>query len=71
MWTYSRVQVSALFEAHHPTTLINNGQYLGVTSITYESRLASSVSWQEDYNHGEQKKKTALPGANSSQNLGS
>ena len=39
--------------------------------ITYESRLAASIGWQEDYNYDEQKKKTALPGANSSQNSGS
>ena len=39
--------------------------------ITYESRLAASIGWQEDYNYDEQKKKTALPGANSSQNPGS
>jgi len=39
--------------------------------ITYESRLAASIGWQEDDNYDEQKKKTALPGVNSSQNSGS
>jgi hypothetical protein len=40
-------------------------------SINYESCLAANNSWQEDYNHDEQKKATALSGANSSQNPGS
>ena len=28
-------------------------------SINYESRLAASIGWQEDYNYDEQKKATA------------
>jgi GDP-D-mannose dehydratase len=40
-------------------------------SINYESRLAANSGWQEDYYDDEQKKKTALPRANSSQNPGS
>ena len=32
MWGVVAWHVIAPFEAHHPTTLINNGQYLGVTS---------------------------------------
>jgi hypothetical protein len=40
-------------------------------SINYESRLAANNGWQEDYYDDEQKKKTALPGANSLQNSGS
>jgi len=33
MWRVLVWHVIAPFEAHHPTTLINNGQYLGVTSF--------------------------------------
>ena len=40
-------------------------------SINYESCLAANNSWREDYDHDEQKKATALSGANSSQNPGS
>jgi len=42
-----------------------NGMTPFFRSINYESRLAASIGWQEDYNYDEQKKKTALPGANS------
>ena len=38
---------------------------------SYESRLAASVSWQEDYEHHDETKTTAFAGTNSSQNPGS
>jgi hypothetical protein len=50
---------------------LNSGMTPFFRSINYESRLAASIGWQEDYNYDEQKKKTALPGANSSENSGS
>jgi len=39
-------------------------------SESYESRLAASVSWQEDCEHHDQEKETALAGANRSENTG-
>ena len=39
-------------------------------SISYESRLAASLGWQEDYEHHDKTKTTAFAGTNSSQNSG-